>query len=288
MGEGLGRGWPQAILRRRRHQKPPTGIEHPTANDPTRRAPRRRPPPHTASPRAHPPAPLTPTTSASAASPASPPSTTPANSPPSSSAKAAPGAAATVTTPTCSTPAPRRASPGPTSAPSSSSASACSTPSSSAAASPPLKAHSAPPCRKSAHSASKSDCTPAAPIRIDCAHCSRSSIGSGSTSKPCRMTTRPSPASPDSGQRAWESLDVLLTAHVPMEVRTTLMPDWTPEQIATLAHALADAGVKNYCVQACDSSRALDETLGPTAMLMSERIGLVERERFGRFVVRGS
>jgi len=92
---------------------------------------------------------------------------------------------------------------------------------------------------------------------------------------------------PDSGRRAWESLDVLLTARVPLEVRTTLMPDWTPEQIATLAHALADAGVKNYCVQACDSSRALDETLTPSAMLMSERIGLVEKERFGRFVVRG-
>ncbi len=92
---------------------------------------------------------------------------------------------------------------------------------------------------------------------------------------------------PDSGQRAWESLGILLTARVPMEVRTTLMPDWTPEQIATLAHALADAGVKNYCVQACDSRRALDETLAPSAMPMSERIGLVEEERFGRFVVRG-
>ena len=33
--------------------------------------------------------------------------------------------------------------------------------------------------------------------------------------------------------------------------------------------------------------RALDETLTPSAMPMSERIGLVERERFGRFVVRG-
>ncbi|MBK1719575.1 anaerobic ribonucleoside-triphosphate reductase activating protein [Thiocystis violacea] len=92
---------------------------------------------------------------------------------------------------------------------------------------------------------------------------------------------------PGSGQRAWESLDVLLTAQVPMEVRTTLMPDWTPERIATLAHALADAGVKEYCVQACDSSRAWDERLGANVMLMSERMGWVERERFATFIVRG-
>jgi pyruvate formate lyase activating enzyme len=92
---------------------------------------------------------------------------------------------------------------------------------------------------------------------------------------------------PGSGQRAWESLDVLLTARVPMEVRTTLMPDWTPEQIATLAHALAHAGVENYCVQACDSGRAWDETLEASAMLMSERVGLVEGKGFERFVVRG-
>ena len=92
---------------------------------------------------------------------------------------------------------------------------------------------------------------------------------------------------PGSGQRAWESLDALLTAQVPMEVRTTLMPDWTPEQIATLAYALADAGVKEYCVQACDRSRALDQTLGSTSMLMGERLGLVEKETFRHLVVRG-
>lgn len=92
---------------------------------------------------------------------------------------------------------------------------------------------------------------------------------------------------PDSGSRAWESLDVLLTARVPLEVRTTLMPDWTPEQIAELAHALAAGGVRNYCLQSCDSSRALDEGLAPAGVQMNERVGLVERGRFGNFVVRG-
>lgn len=95
-------------------------------------------------------------------------------------------------------------------------------------------------------------------------------------------------SAPDSGRRAWESLDILLTARVPMEVRTTLMPDWTPEQIAELAHALADAGVTHYCLQACDSRRALDETLMPSVKRMDERIGLVESERFQHFVIRGS
>jgi len=90
-----------------------------------------------------------------------------------------------------------------------------------------------------------------------------------------------------SGQRAWESLDLLLTARVPMEVRTTLMPNWTPEQIAELAHAIADAGVTHYCIQGCDTDRALDETLQGSLVGMDERIGLIDKNRFANFAIRG-
>ncbi|EXJ16524.1 Ribonucleotide reductase of class III (anaerobic), activating protein [Imhoffiella purpurea] len=92
----------------------------------------------------------------------------------------------------------------------------------------------------------------------------------------------------DSGLRAWESLDLLLAARVPVEVRTTLMPDWTPEQIAELAHGIADAGVEHYCIQACDTDHALDQGLEMSLAGMSERIGLIKTQRFASFKTRGT
>ena len=53
-----------------------------------------------------------------------------------------------------------------------------------------------------------------------------------------------------SGERAWESLRLLLAAGVPLEVRTTVPPDWRLARgMETLMRRLADAGVEDYALQ---------------------------------------
>lgn len=90
-----------------------------------------------------------------------------------------------------------------------------------------------------------------------------------------------------SGKPAWESLDILLEAGLPMEVRTTLLPGWKPEQVAELARALADAGVRNYCLQRCDRQHALDPSLPGEDRPLAELAEAVESSRFARFTLRG-
>ncbi|NEV61910.1 anaerobic ribonucleoside-triphosphate reductase activating protein [Thiorhodococcus minor] len=63
------------------------------------------------------------------------------------------------------------------------------------------------------------------------------------------------------GDRAWESLSLLIASGIALEVRTTLMPSWTRAEVLDLAKALSKAGVQSYCLQACDSQRALDPSL---------------------------
>lgn len=91
----------------------------------------------------------------------------------------------------------------------------------------------------------------------------------------------------DSGVRAWESLDILLSAGSTLEVRTTLMPGWTPEQVGALGHALADAGVTNYRIQTCDTAHALDPRLGGHWTSPRQLIELLDTGRFPNFSVRG-
>ena len=67
---------------------------------------------------------------------------------------------------------------------------------------------------------------------------------------------------PKSGEMAWESLRILLDAGVALEVRTTLMPGWSREQVVgPLKTALARAGVKNQVLQRCRTESTLDPSL---------------------------
>ncbi len=63
---------------------------------------------------------------------------------------------------------------------------------------------------------------------------------------------------PDSGLQAWRSLDLLLRSGIEFEVRTTVPPTWPPERVRMLAESLAEAGVKNFVLQTCNTGRALD------------------------------
>ena len=90
-----------------------------------------------------------------------------------------------------------------------------------------------------------------------------------------------------SGERAWTSLDLLLNAGTPLEVRTTLMPDWTPRQVADLGQALSKAGVRHYALQVCDTRRALDPSLSLAGLPVRRLVESLDGSGFDRFAVRG-
>jgi pyruvate formate lyase activating enzyme len=67
---------------------------------------------------------------------------------------------------------------------------------------------------------------------------------------------------PGSGQRAWESLRLLLDTGIALEVRTTLMPGWSRErEVRPLMDELAAAGVRKHVLQRCRTESVLDPTL---------------------------
>ena len=92
---------------------------------------------------------------------------------------------------------------------------------------------------------------------------------------------------PDSGERAWSSLALLLDAGVNLEVRTTLMPDWTPDYLRTLSQRLAAKGVRRYVLQACATQRALDPHLPGYSIMPRELVEAVDPRLFGHLDVRG-
>ena len=63
---------------------------------------------------------------------------------------------------------------------------------------------------------------------------------------------------PGSGERAWESLRVLLRSGVAHEVRTTPMPGWPPARVEAIARRLRRLGVNEHRVQTCRTARMLD------------------------------
>lgn len=71
---------------------------------------------------------------------------------------------------------------------------------------------------------------------------------------------------PDSGERAWQSLALLLDAGIELQVRTTVLPGWSNEEdIGPLADRLAAVGVGNHVLQPCRTDSILDsapETAG--------------------------
>lgn len=64
---------------------------------------------------------------------------------------------------------------------------------------------------------------------------------------------------PGSGEQAWGSLRLLLSAGVALEVRTTPMPGFdSRDYLDRLIRRLAAAGVRDYVLQRCHTERSLD------------------------------
>ena len=64
---------------------------------------------------------------------------------------------------------------------------------------------------------------------------------------------------PGSGERAWESLGLLLDSGVAFEVRTTPMPGRDgPADLEPLTRRLAESGVAHHRIQVCRAGRMLD------------------------------
>ncbi|WP_456415477.1 anaerobic ribonucleoside-triphosphate reductase activating protein [Thiolapillus sp.] len=57
--------------------------------------------------------------------------------------------------------------------------------------------------------------------------------------------------SSSSGGQAWQSLDILLSADVPFQVRTTVHPGMTEEQVEQLRTDLSRRGVTDHSLQVC-------------------------------------
>jgi len=65
-----------------------------------------------------------------------------------------------------------------------------------------------------------------------------------------------------SGERAWESLALLLDAGVSLQVRTTVLPGWDHEdKIRPLTDRLAALGVEDHVLQECRTDSTLDPSL---------------------------
>jgi pyruvate formate lyase activating enzyme len=94
---------------------------------------------------------------------------------------------------------------------------------------------------------------------------------------------------PGSGERAWESLGLLIEAGVELEVRTTLVPGWdTVAHIRDLIVALSHAGVENYVVQECRTATMLDPSIASANVTgdLPAEIREMGAARFLRFAVR--
>jgi len=88
---------------------------------------------------------------------------------------------------------------------------------------------------------------------------------------------------PDSGQRAWESLALLLEAGVALQVRTTVLPGWRDESdLRPLKDRLAVVGVRNHVLQPCRTESILDPSLYLSA---NERKSSESVRRHRRFLV---
>jgi pyruvate formate lyase activating enzyme len=92
----------------------------------------------------------------------------------------------------------------------------------------------------------------------------------------------------DSGERAWESLRILLGAGIRIEVRTTVFPGWTLEDpLGPLMERLAAAGVDDYALQGCRTETALDPALrGIASTPVSAAVTELGSRLFSTFRVR--
>jgi len=94
---------------------------------------------------------------------------------------------------------------------------------------------------------------------------------------------------PGSGERAWQSLQLLLAHGVNHEVRVTVHEGLLPmPQLTSLVARLVAAGARSIALQACHWRHVLDPTIGPTATewITPELLGQVVREHAAQLVVR--
>ena len=95
---------------------------------------------------------------------------------------------------------------------------------------------------------------------------------------------------PGSGERAWQSLEILLESNVRFEVRTTVLPGWTAERhLDPLMERLAGAGVRDFVLQGCRTGNILDPALadGPRQPMEPGAIAAIGERLFERFALRG-
>lgn len=90
-----------------------------------------------------------------------------------------------------------------------------------------------------------------------------------------------------SGERAWSSLALLVESGVSLEVRTTLMPGWTPDYLRALSRKLAATDVRRYVLQACVTQRALDPNLPGYSIMPREIVEAVDPRCFEYLDIRG-
>jgi pyruvate formate lyase activating enzyme len=90
-----------------------------------------------------------------------------------------------------------------------------------------------------------------------------------------------------SGERAWESLRLLLAAGVNLEVRTTPMPRLDdPAYIESLSVQLAECGVECWALQQCREPGPAHSALRPRLLAASDGDVVEAERRFDRFVLR--
>jgi pyruvate formate lyase activating enzyme len=91
-----------------------------------------------------------------------------------------------------------------------------------------------------------------------------------------------------SGARAWESLRRVVASGVAFEVRTTVHPELlAADDLLSLSHELAAAGVADYVLQECVDGRCLDPTLSRPSRI-PEAVSEALSRLFPRFSVRRS
>jgi pyruvate formate lyase activating enzyme len=90
-----------------------------------------------------------------------------------------------------------------------------------------------------------------------------------------------------SGERAWQSLRLLLDAGVDLEVRTTPMPGLDdPAYLARLSEPLVEAGVGCWALQQCRQAGHRDNLPAPRRLAESDADIVAVTGRFERFVLR--
>lgn len=68
---------------------------------------------------------------------------------------------------------------------------------------------------------------------------------------------------PRSGEKAWESLEILLASGVDHQIRTTPMPGTSSSRLQLLSNTLRLKGVPEHVLQECRTQHSLDPTLSP-------------------------